>query len=602
MRPSLLLRPRALGRRGVQKLGHLLRYLRLGRIPELLAVERDEYDIWALHHDPKPYDRYEMQAVIAGLKRAPTFSICMPVCDPPLHFLREAVESVFAQVYPHWELCVVNDAGTDRAVSAYLREIAADPRVCLHDRTERGGIARATNDALSAATGDYVAFLDHDDVLAAHALYRFGVIAAADSTIGMMYSDEDKIDAESGRRYDPFFKPDWSPETLLSKMYVGHFLALRRDLVNAAGRMRPEYDGSQDYDLVLRVTELSLRIVHVPDVLYHWRAHATSAALRADEKPYANDAARRALQDALVRRGDQGVVFGTRGHVGRFTIRYARRSDDAVTIVIPTRDRPQVLSRALKSIFSRSTYRHFEVLVVDNGSREKTTERLLSYWRKREPERFRVLRDDRAFNYSALNNAAVRQTQNPYIVLLNNDTQVLSRDWLEAMLEYAQRPGIGAVGALLLYGDRRVQHAGVVLGIGGLAGHLLKRSRPTSRAYFDALTTVSNYSAVTGACLMIKRELYERVGGLDETLPVAWNDVDFCLRLNEAGLRNVYLPHVKLLHHESLSRGRKLTPEEYRRNALQVDMLRRKWHIARGSDPFYSPWLTLEREDATLAP
>jgi GT2 family glycosyltransferase len=342
--------------------------------------------------------------------------------------------------------------------------------------------------------------------------------------------------------------------------------------------------------------------VHVPDVLYHWRAHIGSAASAPDAKPYALDAAIGALREALVRRGEPGSVEMVDGRSGRYRVRFKRRRDEAVTIVIPTRDKAGILGRCLDSIFSRSTYARFEVLLVDNGSREKATHDLLSAWAQREPGRFRVLRDDRPFNYSALNNAAARACKSPFLVFLNNDTEVLSPDWLEAMLEYAQRQPVGAVGALLLYPDGRVQHAGVVIGIGGLAGHLFKRFPSNAGGYYDALKTVTNYSAVTAACMMVRRDAFEAAGGFDETLPVAWNDVDFCLRLRDAGYRAVFLPHVRLTHHESASRGPDTDPVRLARNEAEVYRMRERWNIGGTCDPYYNPSLTLIREDASIAP
>jgi len=543
-----------------------------------------------------------MERIVALMRETPLFSVVMPVCDPPIAYLRAAVESVRAQIYPHWELCIADDASTDPDVRTYLLELERDPDVRIANRAQRGGIVAATNAALSLARGDYVAFLDHDDTLAPQALYRFAVVAAADPDTGLLYSDEDKIGDDPAQRFDPYFKPDWSPETLLAKMYIGHLLAIRRSLVESAGGMRPAFEGSQDYDLVLRVTELTDRIVHVPDILYHWRAHRGSAAAAPDAKPYALDAAMAALRETLVRRGEPGSVEMVDGRSGRYRVRFARRVDEPVTIIIPTRDKPAVLARCLASIFERSTYARFEVLLVDNGSVASETALLIARWRAKEPQRFHVLRDERPFNFSALNNAAVRACAAPVVVFLNNDTEVLAPDWLEAMLEYAQRPQIGAVGSLLLYPDGRVQHAGVVIGIGGLAGHIFKRFRASAGGYYDALKTVTNYSAVTAACLMVRREAFERAGGFDETLPVAWNDVDLCLRLRAAGYRNVYLPHVRLVHHESHSRGLDTDPRQVARNAGEVERLRDRWKIAQTSDPYYNPWLTLIREDASIAP
>ncbi len=603
MKVRTLLRPRYIARRFLQKIGAGMRRAGIGRLLELMSIPPpDPYDVWIALKSPRPHELLEMQRIVALLRETPVFSICLPVCDPPTAFLREAIASVRAQVYPHWQLCIADDASQDAAVVACLDEAAGDPRIRVVRQAKRGGIAAATNAALSLADGDFVAFLDHDDILAPHALYRFAVVAAADPFVGLMYSDEDKIDDDREHRFDPYFKPDWSPETLLGKMYIGHFLAIRRSLVEAAGRMRSDFDGSQDYDLVLRVSEITARIVHVPDVLYHWRAHPGSAAAKPDAKPYARDAAIRALRETLERRGEPGTVRAVDGSAGRYEVRFERSNDAAVTVIIPTRDKADIVSRCLESIFSRSTYGCFNVLLVDNGSIEAATHSLIAAWTAKEPARFGVMHDDRPFNFSALNNAAVRTCESPYVIFLNNDTEIVSPDWIEALLEYAQRDGVGAVGALLLYPDGRIQHAGVVTGIGGLAGHIFKRLPGTAGGYYDAVQTVTNYSAITAACLMIRRRTFESAGGFDETLPVAWNDVDLCLRLRSLGYRAVYLPHVRLIHHESISRGLNGDAQRHARNEEEVARMRRRWNIAGTPDPYYNPWLTLVREDATIAP
>ena len=324
-----LRRPRYVARRLLQRLGVVLRRSRLRRVLELLSPPPDPYAVWRFHNDVRPYELAEMNAVIAQLRDPPVFSICLPVCDPPIAYLREAVESVRAQVYPFWELCIADDASADAAVRAYLDELGTDARISIVKREQRGGIAVATNAALALAAGEFVAFLDHDDTLAPHALYRFA-LAATDPAVDLIYSDEDKIRADSEDRFDPYFKPDWSPETLLSKMYVGHLLGVRRSLVERIGGLRPAFDGSQDYDLVLRASELAQRIVHVPDVLYHWRAHSGSAACAPDAKPYAIDAALAALREALERRGERGSVDMVDGRSGRYCVRFAPQREDAI--------------------------------------------------------------------------------------------------------------------------------------------------------------------------------------------------------------------------------------------------------------------------------
>ncbi len=470
-------------------------------------------------------------------------------------------------------------------------------RVKLALRAENGHIAAASNSALALATGEYVALLDHDDVLAPDALFHVALTVNRYPDADVLYSDEDKID-EDGHRSEPYFKPDWSPDSLLARMYTGHLAVFRRSLVTELGGFRLGFEGSQDYDLVLRATERTDRIRHIPRVLYHWRIHPASTASSAASKDYAYEAGRRALEEALARRGEPGRVEQL-AQPGSYVVRYALRRPDKISIIVPTRDHGDDVERCLASIFARPTYPDFEVVLVDNGSTDAASLATFARWSAAEP-RVRVLRYDVPFNFAAINNFAARRSDGAYLLFLNNDTRVVTPDWLEALAEQAQRPSIGAAGAKLLYPDGTIQHAGVVTGIGGTAGHVHKRADGGAGGYFNILRTVNNYSALTGACLMVRREAFERAGGFDEALGIAFNDVDLCLKLRALGLYNVYLPHVVLVHDESRSRGYEDTADKQARYAREAGIMQERWHVERHNDPHYSPHLTLEAEDFSL--
>jgi O-antigen biosynthesis protein len=414
----------------------------------------------------------------------------------------------------------------------------------------------------------------------------------------MVYSDEDKLN-QQGQRVEPFFKPDWCPDSFLSRMYTCHLGVYRRLLVEAIGGFRLGFEGSQDYDLVLRLSERTDQIWHLPKVLYHWRNHAASASSSHDAKPYAEAAAKRALAEACQRRGEAIQTIGTDAqYPGVYTIRYKITAHKRVSIIIPTRNLGQVLDRCLQSIFTKTTYPNYEVILVDNGSDEPETLEIIAKWQQ--DSRFKSYLLDIPFNYSSLNNYAVRQAQGDYLLFLNNDTEVISEDWIEALVEQVQRPTIGAVGGLLLYPDQTIQHAGVVLGLGGVAGHSHKHFSEHHPGYCRQIVSVNNYSAITAACLICRREVFEQVQGFDESLAVAFNDVDFCLKIKQLGYHNVYLPHVKLYHHESKSRGLENTPQKRRRFEQEQETVQQKWHILTQTDSCYSPHLTIDREDYSL--
>jgi GT2 family glycosyltransferase len=571
----------------------------LGAIDRSLIAAGGPYGQWLQQNGPRESDLARMREVADLLPLQPTISIVMATYDPRPDFLRAALDSVLAQVYPRWELCIADDHSLDPQIAPILRAYAArDARIRLTVRETNGHISLATNSALALATGEFVAFLDHDDALTPDACYELAVCVNRHPDADMIYSDEDKID-DGGVLRDPYFKPDWSPDSFLSRMYTGHFAAYRRSVVSDLGGMRVGFEGSQDYDLVLRLTERTTQIHHVARILYHWRAHTNSTAGEACAKPYASEAAIRAIGDALERRGEPGDVAEVPGSPGVYIVRYRLAEKLKISIVVPTRDHGDDVERCLKSVVERSTYDDFEILLVDNGSTDKRSREFFARWPERDA-RVRLLRYDVPFNYAKINNWAVARALGSLVVLLNNDTEILTPDWLEALAEQASRPSIGAVGAMLLYDDDTVQHGGVIVGINGVAGHSHKHLPRDAAGYFQMLKAVNNYSAVTAACLMVRKDVYDRLGGLEEQLAVAFNDIDFCLKAVEAGLRNVWLPHVILRHAESKSRGHDTTFARRQILYREESYMKRRWGTDVRPDPYYSPNLTLRSEDYAL--
>ena len=571
------------------------------RIAETQSV-KDRYEFWMNANTPRASDLARMSELVPIFPYRPLISVLVPAYDTPEPYLRLMLDSMMVQVYPHWELCVIDDASPNGLVADVVGEYASrDPRIRFERRAQNGHISRASNDALALASGEYCALLDHDDVLAPEALFRFVALLNRQPDADFIYSDEDKIDDE-GRRFAPFFKPDWSPDSFLTRMYTSHLAMFRRSLLEEIGGFRVGFEGSQDYDLVLRVSERTNRIYHIPEVLYHWRVHAGSVTSGAAAKPYAYAAALKALNEAMERRDEGGRVEHLGHDLGNYVARYEIRRPGKVSIIIPTRDLAEDVRRCVESIFARTNYPDYEIILLDNGSTKPETARLLERFERTDADRFRVVRHNVPFNYSEINNFAVKHARGDYFLFLNNDTEILVDDWMTLMVEQAQRPSIGAVGAKLLYGDGSVQHAGVVIGIGGIAGHAFRHFPAHADGYFNFLRTANNYSAVTAACLMTRRAVFEEIGGFDEELAVAYNDVDLCLRIVRAGYRNIYLPYVELRHYESKSRGYDVTEEQEERDRRERLLMFRKWDIGNFRDPCYNPNLTLEREDFSIAP
>ena len=563
-------------------------------------VDLEIYELWQRRHRLTPRDRHRIREEIKKLTRRPLISVLLPVYNTDEVWLKKCLDSVLAQLYPHWELCIADDASTAKHIRRILEKYRArDGRIRVVFREVNGHISAATNSALALASGEYVALLDHDDELTPDALYEIASLVNNQPEADMIYSDEDKIDTQ-GKRHSPFFKPDWSPDTFLSLMYTCHLGVYRTALVRRIGGFREGLEGSQDYDLVLRLTEQTERICHIPKVLYHWRSIPASSAANFQTKDYAQDAGLRAIREAVQRRGEEAFVEPVAGVCGRYRVKYSLRDRPKVSIIIPTRDRSALLETCLKSIFEKTAYDHFEVIVVDNDSREPETLDLFRRWKEKEPSRFHVAPLPIPFNFPALINEGVRNAAGDLVLLLNNDIEVVSEDWLSEMAAQALRPRIGAVGVKLLYPDGTVQHAGVVLGIGGIAGHSHKYSANDRPGYFDRLLITANCAAVTGACLMVKKARFQEVGGFDEALSVAFNDVDFCIRLLKAGYYNLCLSHLTLYHHESQTRGPEDTLEKQIRFRGEIDLMKERWGSLLKNDPFYSPHLARDIEDFSI--
>ncbi len=588
-------------------LGLVLLALRQQGIGGVLAkihprnLRRQDYADWTRRFDTMDEPRRRrIRERLEGMARRPLVSVLLPVFNPDPAWLDEAIESVRGQLYPDWELCIADDASTDPRIRPLLeRHAGEDLRIKVVFRPRNGHISAASNSALALATGEWAALLDHDDRLAEHALYWVARTAVEHPEAALIYSDEDKIDGR-GERSEPYFKCDWNPDLFLSHNMICHLGVYRRAVVEELGGFREGFEGAQDYDLALRVTEKipPAAIRHIPRVLYHWRMHGGSTARSADSKPYAAQAANRALNEHVQRMGIRGrVELDGEAHRTRYDL---PDPPPMATIIIPFRNGRRLLQTCIESIRAKTTYSPYEMLLVDNGSDEPET---LVYLKELQQDpRLRVIRDGRPFNYSALNNMAVRAAQGEFVVLLNNDIEVISPDWLSEMISLAMRPGTGAVGARLWYPDGTLQHGGIIVGIGGVAGHAHKGLPRGMPGYFGRATLRQSVSAVTGACLVVRRQTYLQVGGLDEAnLSVAFNDVDFGLKLIQAGCRNIWTPYAELDHHEAKSRGYEDDTKKRWRFFKEMAFMKQKWGAALLNDPAYSPNLTLDHEDFSLA-
>ena len=534
-----------------------------------------------------------------SLLKTPLISVVMPVFNTPENFLTEAIDSVINQVYKHWELCIINDASTEDHVSRTLNLYAQkDTRVKIIENSENMHISVSSNRGVEIAEGEFIALLDHDDLLRPHSLLRMAQAINENPSALLIYSDEDKIDFD-GNRTQPYFKPDWNLDLLYSQNYLCHFLVLNKDLILKIGGFRKGYEGSQDWDLVLRATSKlkSNNIIHIPEILYHWRIHESSVSMSLDAKNYAVKAAESALLDLARELKFDATVNVVQEQYLRLKRRVNIRSNSPfVSIIIPTRDNCDVLQRCLETIRDKTNFKNFEIIIIDNDSKDPATIELLR--NEQDYSNQKVLKYKGAFNYSAINNFAVQKSEAECILLLNDDIEVIEGNWLEELISHATRKEIGAVGGKLFYPDGAIQHAGILIGYCGVAGEFYKGMPGNFPGQMQRANIVQNVSAVTGACLAIQRSKYNEIGGLDQkNLKVAFNDVDFCLRLIEAGYRNLYTPYAKLVHHESISRGRDDTPSKKSRFVSEANYMKDRWKEIISNDPAYNKNLSLRQHE-----
>jgi O-antigen biosynthesis protein len=554
----------------------------------------EEYQRWIGAFEPSANDLERQRAF--PFSRTPIISLVVPVYNPPAEFLEALIRSVQAQTYPHWQLCLA-DASTSPHVRPLLQKHAAhDSRIKLELLPTNAGIVGNSNAALELVTGEYVALVDHDDTLAPFALFEIAKAIQDHPEADMLYSDEDKLDF-SGQRVEPNFKPDWSPETLRSRNYICHLSVFRRSLLTELNGFRAGFDGAQDHDLILRATERAKRIVHIPQVLYHWRMHRQSTAADAGSKGYAHEAGKRAVQEQLTRLGIDGTVHD--GAVpGLYDVVYHVRSQPLVSVIIPNRDAPEMLARCVESL-AKSSYANYELWIVENGSTRPETH---AYYRQLEKQpHVRILEWTKPFNYAAVNNFAALHARGELLLFLNNDTEAVNPDWLEQLVRHGIQPGVGAVGAKLYFADDTIQHAGIVIGMGGVAGHSHHSYPRSATGYMQRLRFAQNVSAVTAACLLCRATVFREVGGFDEGFVLAFNDVDLCLQILQRGHRIVWTPNAELYHYESKTRGYEDTPEKQQRFKREFDLFHLKWSaFLKQGDPYYNPNYRLDRPDFAL--
>lgn len=531
---------------------------------------------------------------IKNFKYKPRISIIVPSWNAPKNILEKTITSVQNQLYPNWELCIADGNSKSETKEILTKYEQQDKKIKLTLLNENRGISENSNQALSLATGEFIGLLDHDDELTNDALFEVVKLLQKHPKADLIYSDEDKIDL-NGKRSDPFFKPDWSPDLFLSQNYVSHFGVYRKKIIDKINGFRKGYEGSQDYDLVMRFSEQTNNIYHIPKILYHWKIIAGSAASDPNAKEYAHISAERALKDAMIRRKIPIECIKNVRYPGHYRIKYKIIENKKVSIIIPTKDNLKLLKKCINSILQKTEYENYEILIINNQSRKDET---LEYFQKiQENKQIKIINYNKPFNFSAMNNYAVRFVQGTYLLFLNDDTEVISNEWINAMLEHCQKKHVGAVGAKLLYPDNTIQHAGVFISSNGLIFHSHKHLPDIHPGYFVRPHLIQNLSAVTGACLMIKKNLFKEVSGFDKkNLSTIFNDIDLCLKIRKKGYLVIYTPFAKLYHHESVSRGYDITPQIKK----EIEFMMTKWKKVIEKDPYYNPNLTLNKEDCSF--
>ena len=565
------------------------------RLTERFQADDVDYEEWYRNHRPTKEELEQQRK--EKFSYEPLISILVPVYRTPEEFLMQMIQSVRRQTYGNWELCIANADPSDENVVRILKTASRkDERIRVTEVPENEGIAQNTNAAFAIAKGAYIGLLDHDDLLTADALYEVVKALNQKERPAVVYSDEDKVTTDLSEHFQPFMKPDFNKDLLRSNNYICHFFVAEKQLVEEVGGFRGAFNGAQDYDLILRCTEKAEHITHIPRILYHWRVHKASTADNPASKMYAFDAGKRAIEEHLKRCGETGVVSHTKD-LGFYRVQYQMSGNPLVSIIIPNKDHVDMLDKCLRSI-QKSSYRNYEVIIVENNSVEEAT---FDYYKKVVSDRIRVVYWEGIFNYSAINNFGAKAAKGDYLLLLNNDVEVITENWLEELLSNCQRPDVGIVGAKLYYPDDTVQHAGIIIGIGGVAGNVFVGLPRKFTGYFHKASIQQDLSAVTAACMMVKRSVYEEMGGLEEKLQVAFNDVDFCLRVRKAGYLVVFDPYVELYHYESKTRGAENTKEKVRRFQTEIEYMRSHWlDLLKKGDPMYNPNLTLTKWDYSL--
>lgn len=563
--------------------------------------EKANYQKWLKKHESiLNLSETEADNINLSLDERPTISILMPVYNTPKEYLKKAIDSVLHQYYPNWELCIADDASDDSQVWETLQEYASrDERIKIVRRDENGHICRASNSALELATGKWCTFLDHDDAFTRDALLRVVTYINRNPELALLYSDEDKMDSKD-HRHDPYFKPDWNPELLEGQNFLCHLTVTKTELIRNVDGFEPGLEGSQDWDLVLKITEnlVDSQIAHIPYVLYHWRAIKGSTALALAEKEYIKESSFKTLHGHCKRTNSNTKIIPI-AH-GHWRLKHeVPEPIPMVSIIIPTRDQIDTLKNCIKSIQDSTTYYNYEFLIVDNQSTELET---IKYFEEIRSDNTRVISYPHKFNFSAINNFATEHARGDLLAFVNNDITIINGDWLEEMVSHAWKDHVGAVGAKLYFPEDCVQHAGIILGINGVAGHCFKYAARGEPGQRNRLNLIQRMSSVTAACLLVRKSVFQQVGGFEEeNLGVTFNDIDLCLRIREAGYVNIWTPHAQLYHHESLSRGDDNDQNKKARADGEIEFMRRKWGEKLHTDPTYNPNLTLEYEDFSLA-
>ena len=558
------------------------------------------YQKWIIRHLPgnKELEKQRREK----FDYQPKISIVVPLYKTPEKYLLQLVESVKAQTYPNWELCLSDGSGEDSPLTSFLKSLeAGDERIKVAYNEQALQISENTNAGIEIATGAYIAFADHDDELTPHALFECVKALNKDRKIRLIYSDEDKMSMDGHKFFQPHFKPDYNPDLLCTVNYICHLFVVQREILDQVGTFRKEFDGAQDYDFIFRCVEAvdPSEIYHVTKILYHWRCHEDSTAENPESKTYAFEAGKRAIEEHYHRTGIRAEVYQGE-FLGLYRTRFLRDYDPLISIIIPNKDHIEDLKRCMDSIDQKSSYKNYEYIIVENNS---TDEKTFQYYKNLEEEnpKVHVVYWDKEFNYSAINNYGATFAKGEYILLLNNDTEIINETCLEELLGYCMRSDVGAVGARMYYEDDTIQHAGVVIGFGGIAGHCFVLQPRGTTGYCHRIICAQDYSAVTAACMLVKKSAFDEVGGLTEELAVAFNDIDFCMKLREAGYLIVYNPYAELYHYESKSRGLEDTPEKVARFNKEMQIFERRWpDILRNGDPYYNPNLTLKSQDFSL--